>query len=280
MREKDETLGPFPKLIDIELTNRCNYTCVMCPTGQGRVERAKGDMSEHTLLKVLDEAADHGTAIRYIRWGEPMLSPLLDTAIIETRQRGLICHINTNGSLLDTEWAHFFVFSGLDSIKFSFQGVDERTYRLMRNSVGYRDLLSKIKMLHDFREHMRADNPFIQIGTTVTTEPDSVIETFKAEVDSICDALYIGKTRDLRVETPSSSYCECPEVFNKLSVNWDGSVTACCGDYDNFMLIGNLESQSLEEIWNGKPLQEIRQKLIEYRHGDYYLCSRCARSLL
>lgn len=31
----------------------------------------------------------------------------------------------------------------------------------------------------------------------------------------------------------------CPEVFSKLSVNWDGTATACCSDSDGLMILGN-----------------------------------------
>ena len=30
----------------------------------------------------------------------------------------------------------------------------------------------------------------------------------------------------------------CNEAFDKLSINWNGDVTLCCEDYDNFMIVG------------------------------------------
>jgi MoaA/NifB/PqqE/SkfB family radical SAM enzyme len=278
MIEKEEL--PFPRMIDIELTNRCNYRCVMCPTGQQTVKRPTGDMKFGLYIQVMEEASRFGAPIRFIRWGEPMLYPKLADALIEAKTMECICHINTNGSRMDHDWDEFFVKVGLDSIKFSFQGVTKKGYEYMRNTPNFHRIIQNIKSLHETREMMEAEAPFIQVGTTVTNEPDSAIEQFKSMVDNFTDAVYVGTTRDLQCPSRRDQYCECPEVFDKLSINWDGTVSACCGDYDNFTIIGDVKEQSLEEIWHGKPLSDMRKMLIEYRHGENHLCARCARSLI
>jgi radical SAM protein with 4Fe4S-binding SPASM domain len=276
---KDKTPLPFPRMVDIELTNRCNYKCVMCPTGQGTVKRAEGDMDFDLYMQVLEEVSRYDAPIRFIRWGEPMLYPKLADAIIEAKTLERICHINTNGSLMDHEWEEFFVKVGLDSIKFSFQGVTKKGYEFMRCSTQFHRILNNIKSLHQTREMMEAEAPFIQIGTTVTHEPDCVINQFKSMVDNYTDAVYVGTTRDLQCPSRHDQYCECPEVFDKLSINWNGTVSACCGDYDNFTIIGDVREQSLLDIWNGEPLKKMREMLKDYRHNENHLCARCARSL-
>jgi MoaA/NifB/PqqE/SkfB family radical SAM enzyme len=279
MSVKSEEIPEFPRMIDIELTNTCNMSCVMCPTGNKSSKREKGFIRLELLRKVLDEACEHGSPVRYIRWGEPMIHPQFHDVMIETKVRDIICHINTNGLELDDDWIHFLINVGLDSIKFSFQGVTKERYEKYRNSRGFHKLLKKIKDLHRIRTEMECVHPFIQIGTTITSEPDYMVDQFIAQVDNFTDAVYVGKTRDLQVRAPSSAaYCECPEVFDKLSINFDGSVSACCGDYDNFTLVGNAYDNSLKEIWDGEPLAKFRKMVLEYRHGENYLCSRCART--
>jgi len=280
MKEKAGNLPPFPRMIDIELTNACNFRCVMCPTGQRTVRRKTGFMDYELFMEILCQVYTYNTPLRFIRWGEPMLYPKLQDAIVDTKTFGLICHINTNGSLIDNDWNRFFVESCLDSIKFSFQGTSKVGYEFMRNSPDYAGLLDRIRDLYELRESYSASAPFIQIGTTVTNETESDIRAFIDSVDKFTDAVYVGKTRDLQTPSKPDQFCECPEVFDKLSVNWDGSVSACCGDYDNYTIVGNLKEQSLKDIWTGKPMQEMRKMLLEYRHNENYLCARCARSLL
>jgi pyruvate-formate lyase-activating enzyme len=279
MKEKEDDIPPFPRMVDVELTNRCNFRCVMCPTGQRSVKRPSGDMDYTLFLRVLGELAEHGTPVRFIRWGEPMLYPFLRDAITEAKVCQLICHINTNGSMVSSSWAQYFVHSGLDSIKFSFQSVSQTGYSLVRNSDQFEDILAKIKYLYEYRNSLEEETPFIQIGTTVTDETQSSIEDFIHRVDKFSDAVYVGKTRDLQEPSKRDQFCECPEVFDKLSVNWDGSVSACCGDYDNYTIVGDLKFNTLSEIWRGKPIDKLRSALLEYRHHENHLCSRCARSL-
>lgn len=53
----------------------------------------------------------------------------------------------------------------------------------------------------------------------------------------------------------------CPEIFDKRSINWDGSVSACCGDYDNQLIVGDLNQETLKEIFHGEKIQKIRKIL-------------------
>ena len=54
---------------------------------------------------------------------------------------------------------------------------------------------------------------------------------------------------------------ECPEVFNKLSINWDGTLTACCTDSDNKMLLGSIQESSMAEIWKSNKLDSLAFKI-------------------
>lgn len=67
----------------------------------------------------------------------------------------------------------------------------------------------------------------------------------------------------------------CPEVYDKLSINWNGDVTACCSDYDNFMIVGNINSETIEDIWNSTKLNKIREMLSNREYDKLHLCKTC-----
>ena len=119
-KEKLVKLPPFPRYIDIELTNYCNFNCLMCPTGTHSTERKSGFMSDETFEKVLYEIREYKTPLRFIRWGEPMMHKNFLKFIKMARAAGSICHVNTNGSFLTDETMAEIIESGLESIKFSF----------------------------------------------------------------------------------------------------------------------------------------------------------------
>jgi len=293
-KQKFLNLPAFPRLIDIELTNNCNFRCLMCPTGTLSHKRKKGFMDENILLKILDEISKYKTPLRFIRWGEPMLHPQFLSFVREANQRKTICHVNTNGSLLNEEKIEQILEIPLDSIKFSFQGVDRNSYKEMRNTDYFDDLLKKVKLLYN----LRADNeyPYIHVSTTITYESKEQVISFKKNVSEFTDLVTVGRTilehiniNDIKLpdkykntilnlksqESVVKKYLDCVEVFDKLSINWDGSVSACCGDYDNYMIIGDLNQSSLEEIWNSKKMNTYRKILAVNGHKRFKLCKSC-----
>jgi len=293
-KQKLLNLPDFPRLIDIELTNKCNFRCLMCPTGTLSCNREKGFMDEKIFSKVLNEISKHITPLRCIRWGEPMLHPQLLNFLREANQKKVICHVNTNGSLLNEDKIEQILDIPLDSIKFSFQGVNKNSYKEMRNTDFFEKLLKNIKLLYD----LRGDNeyPYIHVSTTITYESKEQVFRFKKIVSEFSDLVTVGRTilehidlddvhlseKDKKTidklksqESVLKKHPDCPEVFDKLSINWDGSVSACCKDYDNFMLIGDLKHSSLEEIWNSKKMNTYRKILAENGHERLKLCKSC-----
>ncbi|MFH1366144.1 MAG: SPASM domain-containing protein, partial [Patescibacteria group bacterium] len=77
-------------------------------------------------------------------------------------------------------------------------------------------------------------------------------------------------------ETIKKRYVPCTEVYQKLSVDWDGKITACCADYDNYLTLGDIKIDSLYDIWNkSEKLKAIRNLLDQGGHKCLSLCSKC-----
>ncbi len=67
----------------------------------------------------------------------------------------------------------------------------------------------------------------------------------------------------------------CSEVYTELSVNWDGSVSACCADFDKKLVVGHV-NDSLCNVWNhSEKLRLIRRMLDCGMHDSFLLCSMC-----
>ena len=262
---------PFPLLLDLELTNECNLHCAMCPTGQGIVKRPKGMMSAILFGSILKEAARWGAALRFVRWGEPFLHPQCLAFCKLARSVGVPVWINTNGTLIDDEAIYELIHLqyGPSAIKFSFQGVTAKEYELWRGVDNFEKLFETIGNLHKCRGAFKT--PFIQIGTTIIDEMTEEVSDFKARAEKIADKVEIGRTKSIGIDPCATP--NCPEVFDKLSINWDGTVVACCADYDNEMVVGNLSKSSLKNIWDfGPELREIRENLANNLHNKYRLC--------
>lgn len=291
--EKYNSLPPFPRLLDIELTNHCNMRCLFC--GNRAQSRKKGFMDFNTFQKILKEVSAWKTPLRFIRWGENLLHPEALKWFRLAKKEGLTIHLTTNGSLLDSRFCKELIAMELDSIKISFQGAGEKRYAEMRNNNLYHTVLGNLRELHQLRGDR--EKPFIHVSSTMTDETPEEIEKFKATIAPYTDTIIIGKTdlgrynifemnfneeefnRFISLKKKESinrrHHTECPEVFDKLSINWDGTVSACCGDYDKLFVVGDLEKQSLEDIWKGEQMEEIRRILLRHDHDKLSLCRFC-----
>jgi MoaA/NifB/PqqE/SkfB family radical SAM enzyme len=287
-----DKLPSFPYLVDIELTNRCNLKCIFC--GQQAMKRPKGFMSEKIFKKVADECAKFKTPIRFIRWGEPFLHPKIVEFVKYTKAKGLIVHITNNGLAIKDRQIEEILETGVDSLIFSFQGATKKQYELMRDNNRYDEL--KANVLKMVEKRGTNEKPFIHISSTMTDESEKEIAHFADYWSKIVDSVGIGKTNlsrldglqmesseaaeKLRIvkkqETIKKYYSPCTEVYQKLSVNWDGKISCCCGDFDNFLLVGDINKTSLEKIWeNSYELKVFRDLLDRRMHRSLTLCSTC-----
>lgn len=289
---KYAALPDFPHLIDIEPVGVCNFRCLMCPTGLGSVTRPQGLMTNRTWQRILGECAQHGTAIRMIGWGEPTLHPSLIDMVWDADAAGLLTHVNTNGSKLTRKYIEDLFDAGLSSLKFSFQGVDRESYREMRRVDFYEKLVDAIRLAREVRGSR--DLPYLQVSTSTTYETPEQIEAFCAEVGPHVDAVTVGKTifdyvdvqtiplkqrEKFRAAAALASDTKrhpnpCPEVYDKLSIHWDGSVAVCCNAYDKEGEFGNVNETPLSELWRHQAIEAYRERLSRDEYSGP-LCGTC-----
>jgi MoaA/NifB/PqqE/SkfB family radical SAM enzyme len=258
------------------------------------MKRERGFMSENNFKKVIDECAEHGTPVRFIRLGEPFLHPKIIDFIKYVKSKGLPLHITNNGLAIKKEQIKSLIELQVDSITFSFQGATKAEYEIMRCNRRYGQL--KANIIEMARLRGKRDKPFIHISSTMTDETEKEIKKFVDYWKKIADSVGTGKTNLSQFtvgqiksfenldkleflrkqETVKKAYRPCTEVYQKLSVDWDGKVTCCCGDFDNFLEVGDLSKASLSGIWNSsKRLKLIREMLDKNMHKTLTFCSTC-----
>jgi len=255
--------------------------------------RAKGFISDDLLRKVVDECAEHGTPIRFIRFGEPFLHPRIIEYCSYVKSGGLLLHVTNNGIAITEEQIRAIVDLEVDSLVFSFQGATRSEYEIMRNTRQYDKLVHSIMTLVEVRGER--EKPFIHISTTVLDDRQSDIEEFAEFWRHVVDSVGVGKTNLRMIRTHDmdrtmareiearknrqsikKTYVPCKEVLQKLSVDWDGKVTCCCGDYDQWLPVGDLNESSLSAIWNNSDaLKTFQAALSSGLHRSLTLCSTC-----
>lgn len=262
----------FPWIVDVEATNVCNLNCQMC--SRQIMKRPQGFMSFDTFKKIADECEINGAGIRFIRWGEPFLNPFLIDYLEYAKLGKIPVHITNNGQIISLNQVQAIIDAGLDSIIFSMQGATKEGYEKMRRGASYDRLKCTIHALHNWRN----DKPFIQITSTMTDETEEQIAEFKNYWENWADKVTVGKTHFNRLTKEEPAYKPCREVLTKLSVDWDGTISACCGDYDHLLSLGNINETTLFEAFNSNKMKAIRTLLANNGHKCLTLCSTCSHA--
>ena len=248
----------------------------MCPVGQGKLMRSKGFMDFSLFKEILwgELKNTDVKGIRFVRWGEPTMHPRFTDFLRETKKAKFLVHFNTNGMLFDEELVWAILAYKVDSIKFSFQGLDKYGYESVRRGGNFDTIKQWIKYLYEKRGN--GQRPYITVDTTVTQGDDAGCASFREGFRDISDDINIRETvtfvGDGFTRTRRNNTCS---EYNKVSLNWDGTVSFCCSDFDNLLLVGNLRKQSLSEVWNGEQAVTYRRMLIEKKHKLLPLCKYC-----
>lgn len=293
-REKMEKMPSFPRIIELEITNHCNFQCIMCKTGNGQAKRERGYMSEEVYDKLINELSGKNTAIKFVGQGESTLHPSFLEWVKKAKEKGIVCHLTTNGSMFHEQYMNAVIESGIDSVKFSFQGVTSEGYKMLRIKDDFDVLLEKIKKLYELRGEKI--NPFITIGTSVLMETQEEIENFKKQCIPFCDKLEVGVTtlefvnldfiadlenRKKMQEIQQSQkkalrrYKCCHQVFDVITLHWNGNICACCADNDEVMVLGNIHNMTINECWNCEKENYYRKLLLDRRYEALPLCKDC-----
>ena len=110
-----------PRQVQLEVTNRCNLDCPMCPREVMDIELEH--MEWDTFRTVVDKL--HGDEdITLTGWGEPFLHPRIFDMIRYCKDRGHTVRITSNGLFPKPEIADAIVASGLDALTFSIDSVE------------------------------------------------------------------------------------------------------------------------------------------------------------
>lgn len=135
-----------------ELTPLCNMNCRMCYV---RLDRKAMEAQGRLLtgaqwLAVGRQAAEAGTMFLLLTGGEPLLHPDFREIYLGLKAMGMVLTINTNGTLIDEEWADFFAAHRPRRINITLYGKDEKAYEtLCRHPGGFEKVLRGVRLLRE-----------------------------------------------------------------------------------------------------------------------------------
>ncbi len=70
----------------------------------------------------------------------------------------------------------------------------------------------------------------------------------------------------------------CFALWRTAVITWDGKMVPCCFDKDAKYVMGNLDNNSIEEIWKSDHYQEFRKRILDDRMQND-MCTNCTEGL-
>ncbi len=266
----------FPDILDIELNNRCNLNCSMCPRPEHQ-----GSMSMALLDKVLDEALQvPGRVFRLHGLGEPLLAPTFQHALqrIKAHDGEHLVNLVSNGHLLSKTVARQILRQGADHIMLSIGAATTETYRAVRRSKHFDKVVSNALFLITERDRLCAPTRIdVQLVRTPPADDAREVEAFVEFWSRFDVRIQIWNDFFRGVPKDQNEVSACSHLWSYTLIGFEGKVHMCCIDGGRAYAVGDARTQSLRHIYNDAPLERIRKTHLSGNDiHDMPLCAHCS----
>jgi len=299
-RTKLETVIPLeqPFVVFVDPASICNFQCQFCANGDrdliAKTGRTQGVMNIDLFKKLVDELAAlpiKTKVLRLYKEGEPLMNPKLPEMISYAKQSGTFESIDftSNGSLLTPEKSRALVEAGLDRINISVEALSSEKYKSIANvNLNFDQYVENIKYFYENRKQCTV---FIKtIGNYLAKEEE---QFFYDTFGNISDLIAVENLAPCWPAYDMSAFEEdfkcgiygqekksvevCPYLFYTITVNVDGSVSACYLDWEHKLIVGNITDNSFIDIWQGNNMQELRKIHLRKKRGENAVCHNCGQ---
>lgn len=137
----------FPEVLQVEVTNECNLSCVMCVRRTWRNQRF-AHMDQALFRKVFDEASGRVRRAALYGFGEPLCHPEFPELVRYAREAlGDSAYLLTvtNGTLMTPQVARSVFDAGLDEVAFSVDAPEVGTLSRIRVGSSSYDVLRNLR---------------------------------------------------------------------------------------------------------------------------------------
>ncbi len=233
----------YPQSFIIDIHNLCNAACPYCPYPKAKATLEPRHMEWCVFRKIVDDIRGHTDDVRALTvcgMSEPFMTDYLFDCL--DYGRGLPWCLQTNCSLLTAEKAR----------------------RL--EAVGFAG-----PILAHFGPEMGINLEQAQANFEYARSlfgPERVIHKPIAKLTNRAGAAW--SVPELR-----ATDCSSGRPYRQMGIGVTGEVHYCCDDMLHRFTLGDLTTQSIAEVWNGRPFEAAIQAMHEGRNP---LCNVCLRA--
>ena len=287
----------FPSELALEPTTHCNLACTMCTYHSDKYKSPRvgsyvpkeefRHMDVELFKRLIDEAAAMNVTKLCPQYrGEPFLHPSFMEMLEYAISKGVTnIAFPTNGTSLNEKNARRLVDMGLHTLQFSIDALSKDAYLDIRINSDFERVQENLRNIIEYRDSKGLTHPVI--GLTFVDLPENVSERedyirhYSGLVDFIRTSVGVSYA-ELHSGLPGE-YFECPDdwrppcrlITEQIAVSSDGIAGLCHPDSTKSHVIGDLNKQSLQEVFNGRRLRDIWDAHLEKSSSVPQICDKC-----
>ena len=263
----------------VEITTRCNRSCTFCPG----TKRPQMQLSMEEFCCIVEKLKGVTKYLYLHVMGEPLTHPLLPEFIHYATEQGFMVSITTNGTLLRKREKELLA-SGVYKVNISVhsfeEGSNEEYQAYISDCMRFADAAST----HGILTVLRLWNKGYDAGRNIDTLAQ-LKEYFSEEEwvqgskgARIRDKLHLEygerfEWPDIKKEDKGTSVY-CYGLKDHFAILCDGRVVPCCLDREGEITLGNIFTQSPEEILSSERAACMKQGF-QNRRATEELCRKC-----
>lgn len=268
-----------PQYIVMEVNNYCNMRCKMCTKSMYDEANGKDNISINVLEKFLRDANEMGVPSFFLGgMTECLINPQIKKILGLIREigQGIDDVLITNGYELTPEIADLLIDLQWEKVFISLDAATPEAYHKIRGCDLER-VERNVNYLIKRKKDRKSLFPLIRVSFVVQPdnecEKDMFIKKWGGKVDMIdFQPLLHYEDMTVKCDLPMPNRV-CDSPFIKLALDCHGNMYPCCNEWSHKLMLGNIKNMSLQEIWNGTKIKELRRQMMAKCMCD--VCKSC-----
>jgi molybdenum cofactor biosynthesis enzyme MoaA len=273
-----------PQQLNFEITAACDAKCIHCPRQE--MDRPKRHMPWELFQRMTDQAAEMEIPDLFPNgYGEILLIKNLgdyfDYIASKRHRFRIIC--NTNGHMMTDEKIDLFIKHKVRLLNITIDGATPETAQTVRVGLDTLRIESNIHRLLARRRALGQQFPRVRVGMVLIRqnehEADAFLRKWTGVVDYVGLAGYSTRLGNAKAKVAQSAHVRethaCVLPFKELNIWSDGKAVLCCEDWNEEHVVGDLNMQTLNEIWRGAVLGKVRQMHASEQGHKVAICAKC-----
>jgi MoaA/NifB/PqqE/SkfB family radical SAM enzyme len=286
-----------PQSINVEITAICDARCIHCP--REAMDRSQRQMEMALFKKLVDQAAElRVPELCPNGFGEILTMRSFDEhfAYIRSKSHRFRVMVNSNGFRLDDDKIDTFLRHEIDFLNITLDGATAETFEKIRVRLKLDQIEDNIMRLMRARDARGLKFPQVRVGMIAipqnSHEIEALLKKWKGVVDFVGvggftnragsldeKGIFSGAQPDREANTqaiqPAAPAGHCVLPFRDMNIWADGRAVLCCDDWNEEHVVGDLNTQSLSEIWSGAALHHARTKHMAGCGHELEICGKC-----